>query len=72
MVEGNALIERIESFQRAHRRLPEDLGELGIEEKMEGPLYYQKMSAEHYTLHFGTTVGESMIYRAEKRARADD
>ncbi len=71
MAEGNALIEQIESFKKANLRLPEDLGELGIAEKMEGPLYYQKLSAEHYTVHFGTTVGESKIYRAEQRAWAD-
>jgi hypothetical protein len=71
MEEGNALIERIDSFQKTTQRLPENLGELGIEEKMEGPLYYQKVSAEHYMVYFGTTVGESMIYRSEKRAWAD-
>lgn len=71
MEEGNTLIERIDAFQKAQQRLPENLGELGIEEKMEGPLYYQKMSPEHYMVYFGTTVGESMIYRSEKRAWAD-
>lgn len=69
--QGNALIERIDSFQKATHRLPESLRELGLEEKMEGPLYYQKMSAEHYIVYFGTTVGESMIYRSEKRAWDD-
>lgn len=71
MDEGNALIERIDAFQRARQRLPENLGELGIEETMEGPLYYQKTSPEHYMVYFGTTVGESMIYRSEKRVWAD-
>lgn len=69
--QGNTLIERIASFQKATHRLPESLRELGLEEKMEGPLYYQKVSAEHYIVYFGTTVGESMIYRSEKRAWDD-
>lgn len=69
--QGNALIERIESFQKVTHRLPESLKELGLEEKMEGPLYYQKVSPERYTVHFGTTVGESMIYRSEKRTWDD-
>lgn len=69
--QGNALIERIDSFQKATHRLPESLKELGIEEKMEGPLYYQKLSTDRYTVYFGTTVGESMIYRSEKGAWED-
>ena len=69
--QGNELIEQITSFQKANNRLPENVGELGIEEKMEGPLYYQKLSPQHYIVHFGTTVGKSMIYRSEKRAWAD-
>lgn len=69
--QGNTLIERIASFQKATHRLPESLRELGLEVKMEGPLYYQKVSAEHYIVYFGTTVGESMIYRSEKRAWDD-
>lgn len=69
--QGNALIERIESFQKVTHRLPESLKELGLEEKMEGPLYYQKVSAERYMVYFGTTVGESMIYRSEQRSWDD-
>jgi hypothetical protein len=69
--QGNALIERIDAFQKATHRLPENLRELGLEEKMEGPLYYQKVSADHYIVSFGTTVGHSMIYRSEKRAWDD-
>ena len=69
--QGNALIERIDAFQKATHRLPESLKELGLEETMEGPLYYQKVSAERYMVHFGTTVGESMIYRSEKRSWDD-
>jgi hypothetical protein len=71
LADGNALIERINAFQRANHRLPENLGELGIAETEEGPLYYQKISSERYTVHFGTTVGESMIYRSDRRAWVD-
>lgn len=71
MEEGNALVERIDSFQKANHRLPENLAELGIEEKIEGPLYYQKLSGEDYMVHFGTAVGESMIYRSKERTWAD-
>ena len=63
--EGNALAMRVDSFQQATDRLPSRLEELGIEEKMEGPLYYQKVSDQDYMIYFGTTVGESMIYRSE-------
>lgn len=68
---GNALVARIDSFHEARHRLPENLGELGMEEKMEGPLYYQKLSSDHYMVHFGTTLGESMIYRSTTRSWDD-
>lgn len=70
--EGNVLIERIESFQNTEGRLPSNLGELGIDEKMEGPLYYQKIAPHDYIVYFGTTVGRSMIYRSNERAWARD
>lgn len=66
--EGNALIERIEVFRSVHHRLPDSLAELGIAETEEGPLYYQRVTADDYTLHFGTTLGHSRIYRSDRRA----
>jgi hypothetical protein len=71
IAQGDALIARIDSFQKATQRLPENLGELHIEEKMEGPLYYQKRSDSTYMVHFGTTLGESMIYRSERKKWED-
>lgn len=62
--EGEALIIRIDSFQKRNNQVPENLEELGIKEKMEGPLYYQKLSEQEFMLHFGTRLGESMIYRS--------
>ena len=68
---GEALAFRIDSFQTVEKRLPENLGELGIEEKMEGPLYYRKLSSENYWIYFGTTLGESIFFRSETREWRD-
>ncbi|MCB9703291.1 MAG: hypothetical protein H6711_15455 [Myxococcales bacterium] len=65
--EGNALIERIEAFRRVHHRLPDSLAELGIVETEEGPLYYQRLTVDDYTLHFGTALGDSRIYRSDRQ-----
>ena len=62
MAEGNQLVEKIERFRTENGRLPHDLTELGMEEKMEGPLYYQKESDADYLVSFGLTLGESMVY----------
>lgn len=65
MDEGDLLVERIEIFNKENGRLPESLTEMGIEEKMEGPLYYQKEGEDQFIVSFGLTLGESMIYRSE-------
>lgn len=64
---GNKVINRIESFRRDQGRLPNSLAELGIEEKEEGPIYYDKKTDTKYILWFGTDLGESAAYDSEKK-----
>jgi hypothetical protein len=65
--EGNRIVTKIESFRRDKGRLPNTLSEIGIEEKEEGPFYYEKKSEGKYVLWFGTTLGESVTYDSDTR-----
>jgi hypothetical protein len=64
---GNELIAKVESYRREKGRLPDSLGELGVEEKIVGPLYYTKKGETFYSIHFGTTLGESVIYNSDTK-----
>ncbi|MGE5846459.1 MAG: hypothetical protein ACM34O_07030 [Ignavibacteria bacterium] len=64
---GKNTIQKIENFKNNNKRLPNSLSELGIEEKEEGPIYYNKIDSNRYIIWFGTTLGESQTYDSEKR-----
>jgi hypothetical protein len=64
---GKELTAKVEGFRREKGRLPDSLGELGVEEIIEGPLYYTKSGETSYTIHFGTTLGESVIYNSDTK-----
>jgi hypothetical protein len=65
--EGNELIQRIESYRREHRRLPDSVEETGIRNPDALRVFYQKCSDDRYIVWFGTTLGESMTYTSETR-----
>lgn len=67
-IDGEVLIEEIETFLEEKGHLPENLNELGREETESGPLYYLKKSETHYIVWFGTTVGESVTWDSEEAA----
>lgn len=60
--QGDELIARIESFKRRNDRLPRTISELGLEEKLEGPIYYQQQDSSSYIIWFGMELGESITY----------
>lgn len=65
---GQQVIDKIEQFKTENRRLPESMNE--IEPKYyteEGPIYYQKLSASHYIIWFGLSLGESYTYDSENK-----
>jgi hypothetical protein len=64
---GGEIIAKIESFKKENRRLPESLTEVGVEEKDEGPIYYERKSETKYVLWFGMELGESVTYDSESR-----
>ncbi|QQS41431.1 MAG: hypothetical protein IPM63_00315 [Acidobacteriota bacterium] len=65
--QGDDLIVKIEEFRANNGRLPEDLAELGIEERLEGPVFYEKIGSDSYEVWYGTSLGESMIYDSKDR-----
>lgn len=61
--EGKRVISAVESFKKAHHRLPDSLGEMNIEER---GVYYCKTKADgQYLVWFGTTLGQSMTYESQ-------
>lgn len=70
--EGNTLVKKIELFKSSHNRLPVSLDEIGVKEK-DGidALYYDKRDSFHYTIYFGTSLGESKIYYSDNQKWED-
>lgn len=71
--EGNILIEKIENFRKDNGRLPDKMEEIGYESLMGGinTLFYIKYSDLNYTISFGTTLGESIIYNSNTKQWKD-
>lgn len=56
------LIEKVETFKTKNNRLPKDVSELGLTEKMDGPAFYQIQTDSTYMVWYGLSVGESKVY----------
>jgi len=71
--EGDKVIKKIEQFRSLNNRLPESLTDIGIIVKDEGdpPFYYQKKDSVHYTISFGTILGESKVYHSDSKKWLD-
>ena len=59
---GEDIYMKIIQYQKSNGRLPDKLNDIGIEEKMEGPIYYQKQTDSTFIIYFGEGLGESMIF----------
>lgn len=58
------LIENIETFKTKYNRLPKDVSELRLTEKMDSPAFYQIQTDSTYMVWYGLSVGESKVYRS--------
>jgi hypothetical protein len=58
---GNAIITRVEAYRGAHGRLPDTLGEAGINDA-DNQIFYRKAEDNDYVIWFGTFLGESETY----------
>lgn len=65
--QGNELVIKIEDFKKANDKFPVSLDEITIQEKLEGPIYYELKDSSRYILWFGTTLGESITYDSENK-----
>ena len=57
---GKAIATRIEAYRSAHGRLPDTLGEPGMND--DDRIFYRKEENNDYVIWFGTTLGESETY----------
>lgn len=65
--QGNVIIKKIENYRLINHKLPNGLKDIGIEETLEGPIYYNKIDSTKYIIWYGTTLGESIIYNSETK-----
>jgi hypothetical protein len=61
------LIEKVETFKKENNRLPKDVSELGLTEKMDSPAFYQMQTDSTYMVWYGLSVGESKVYRSSTK-----
>ncbi|MFW6302925.1 MAG: hypothetical protein ACOC01_05305 [Bacteroidales bacterium] len=67
MQEGNKIVDMVYAFKDSTGRLPYKLNEIGIEEKEEGPFYYDiKSDSSHFRLWYSVGLGDSHTYDSEK------
>jgi hypothetical protein len=59
---GKAIYHKMLDFQKLHGHLPDNLSEIGVEDKMEGPIYYNKQSDSAFIIYYGGSLGESVIF----------
>jgi hypothetical protein len=71
MEEGNALVEKIETFKTKNGRLPNSLEDIGMEEKDGDVVYYTKKDSLHYIVFFGVSMDESKIYFSDSKRWED-
>ncbi|MEW6208788.1 MAG: hypothetical protein AB1631_10500 [Acidobacteriota bacterium] len=64
---GDEIVSKVENFRKDRGRLPSSLSEIGIEEKEEGQIHYEKKSETRYLLWFGKELGESVVYDSDKK-----
>jgi hypothetical protein len=57
----------LESYRQQHGHYPDSISQIGLVEREEGPLYYQRESESSYILWFGTTLGESVTFNSTDR-----
>jgi hypothetical protein len=59
---GEDIYLKIVQYQKTNGRLPDKLNDIGIEETMEGPIYYHKQTDSTFIIYYGGGLGESIVY----------
>ncbi|WKK80380.2 hypothetical protein [Marivirga arenosa] len=64
---GNLLVEKIEEYSALHGKLPNTLNEVDLSNIDSEELFYEKRDSVYYTVWFGTSLGESLIYYSDSK-----
>jgi hypothetical protein len=69
---GEAINLKTVQYKKSNGRLPDGLNDIGIEEKMEGPIYFRKQTDSTFIIYYGGTLGESIVsYPLTKQWKSD-
>ena len=61
------IIEKVEKFKKTYNRLPKDVIELGLNEKMDSPAFYEMETDSTYIVWYGLSVGESKVFKSSTK-----
>jgi len=70
--QGTLLIDKVEAFRQIEKRLPDNLGELGLEEPMNQGPYYKKKDSINYIVFFNIGFDNVKIYYSDKKEWKDE
>jgi len=59
---GEDIYMKIIQYRKSNGHLPDKLNDIGIKEKMEGPIYYQKQTDSTFIIYYSGGLGESMVF----------
>lgn len=68
---ADLLIEKIETFKKTNNRLPKDVSEMGLNEKMDSPAFYRMETDSTYIVWYGLTLGASRTYWSSTKKWAE-
>ncbi|PVW11406.1 hypothetical protein DDV96_15765 [Marixanthomonas spongiae] len=61
------LIEKVEKFKKTNNRLPKDVTELGLNEKIDSPAFYEMETDSTYIVWYGLSVGVSKVFKSSTK-----
>lgn len=65
--QGNIIINKVETYKKRNGIPPSHLSQLGINEKEEGPFYYERLDSLRYIIWYGNSLGESITYHSDTK-----
>lgn len=71
LMKGDDIIKRINDFKSKKGYLPLSLEDIGVKDTEEGPIFYELLDSLNYSVHFGTSLGESKIYYSDSQKWED-
>ena len=69
---GEDIYMKITQYQKTNARLPDKLNDIGIEEKIGGPIYYQKQTDSTFVIYYSGVLGESIVFNPKTKEWKSD